>query len=291
MYGAAERKTVTAAEIEGCIRSALLGEVYTTPKPGLVDCHDNGAHKDMDVELFEISTDAIAPYITRMFFTGYVWNRTPGELFTEIRKIGVRAEQAMFRATGGVNTHKGMIFTMGILAAASGSIYGRDQKINSDEVFKLASLMTAELLENEFVEMNSREPETHGEILYRKYGERGIRGQAQKGFPIIRNMALPLLTEYRNAGHDDNRANINVLLKIMSVLTDTNVWTRGSLEEMRWLQKEAEGILKPGGAFKDSGLAKIKELNLTCICRNLSPGGAADILGATLFMYQLGRLI
>ena len=104
-------------------------------------------------------------------------------------------------------------------------------------------------------------------------------------------MALPLLYRYRNEGKDENSANINVLLKIMSVLRDTNVWTRGSLEDMKWLQKEAEGILKTGGAFNDSGLEKIKKLNLTCICRNLSPGGAADILGATLFLYQLGRLI
>lgn len=291
MYGAAERRTVTAAEIECCIRSALLGEVYTTPKPGLVDCHDNGAHKDMDVKLFEISADVIAPYITKMFFTGYIWNRTPKELFIEIRKSGVRAERAMFQATGGVNTHKGMIFTMGILSAASGSIYRSDQKINSDEVFEMVSLMTAEILEQEFFEMDAREPRTHGEILYRKYGERGIRGEAQKGFPVIRDMALPLLYRYRNEGKDENSANINVLLKIMSGLRDTNVWTRGSLEDMKWLQKEAEGILKTGGAFNDSGLEKIKKLNLTCICRNLSPGGAADILGATLFLYQLGRLI
>ena len=123
MYGAAERRTVTAAEIECCIRSALLGEVYTTPKPGLVDCHDNGAHKDMDVKLFEISADAIAPYITKMFFTGYVWNRTPKELFIEIRKSGVRAERAMFQATGGVNTHKGMIFTQLVIGLAFTGIY------------------------------------------------------------------------------------------------------------------------------------------------------------------------
>lgn len=290
MYAAAEARMVTAIEIDCCIRSALLGEVYTTPKPGLVDCKDNGAHKDMDVALFETSTSAITPYISRMLFTGYMWKGTPENLFKEIRRVGIFAEKAMLQATEGVNTHKGMIFTMGILAAAAGKIYQKERYFHTDRIFDLVSEMTGDLLEKEFREMDRRTPVTHGEILYRNYRERGIRGEAQKGFPVIRNIALPLLMECRGAGLDENSTNIHVLLKIMTELNDTNVWTRGSFEEMKWLQKEAEKVLRAGGAFFENGRKKLRELNRICILKNLSPGGAADILGASLFLYHLSRL-
>ena len=290
MYTAAEAGMVTAIEIDCCIRSALLGEVYTTPKPGLVDCQDNGAHKDMDVALFEISTNAITPYISRIFFTGYMWKGTPENLFKEIRRVGIFAEKAMMQATEGVNTHKGMIFTMGILAAAAGKVYQEEHYFYMEQIFELASEMTEELLEKEFREMDSRTPVTHGEILYHNYKEKGIRGEAQKGFPVIRNTALPLLMECRRAGLDENSTNIYVLLKIMTELNDTNVWSRGSYEEMKWLQKEAEKVLKAGGAFFENGRKKLRELNRICILKNLSPGGAADILGASLFLYHLSGL-
>ena len=108
------------AKIEFCIRNALLKEVGTTPKPGLVDLHDTGAHKDMDYDTFVKSTYAIKPYILRMAVEGFHWNHELKNLFPHIREIGKQAEKAMFQATDGVNTHKGIIFTMGILATAAG---------------------------------------------------------------------------------------------------------------------------------------------------------------------------
>ena len=109
--------------IETSIRNALLEEVYTTPKPGLVDQYDTGAHTDMDCRLFEKSAAAIAPYLKQMFYTGMEWQQTPSDLFCAIRKTGIYAEKSMFRATDGVNTHKGAIFTMGILSASAGKMY------------------------------------------------------------------------------------------------------------------------------------------------------------------------
>lgn len=290
MYAECEHRCITAIELECCIYSALMGEVYTTPKPGLVDCADTGAHTDMDVQTFERSSEAITPYLSRMFYCGIQWIRSPEELFIEIRKTGIQAEKAMFEVTGGVNTHKGLIFTMGILCAAAGKCYQKDHRFDTDRVLEMASKMTEKPLEEEFKRMEIRVPQTHGELLYHKYGEKGIRGEAQKGFPIIRNVALPTLRSTRMLGFDANRSNITVLLAVMSELNDTNVWSRGSLEEMEWLKQKAAELLKHGGAFFNSGVKKVQELNALCIQKNLSPGGAADILAASLFLYYLESL-
>ncbi len=290
MYAEQKSRMITAIELECCIYSALMGEVYTTPKPGLVDRHDTGAHQDMNVHMFERSAEAITPYISRMFYRGYHWIGKEERLFEEIRKIGIQAEHAMYDSTDGVNTHKGLIFTMGILAAAAGNCYQREASFETDKILRKAASMTAGSLEEEFQRMAERKPVTHGEILYQKYGEKGIRGEAQKGFPIISRTAMPVLRSTRMMGMDTNRSNIQVLLAIMSELNDTNVWSRGSYHEMQWLKEQAAEISRQGGAFFETGIRKIEELNKVCIQKNLSPGGAADILAASLFLYYLERL-
>lgn len=278
---------LTESELKELFRQSILGEVYTTPKPGLVDLKDSGAHRDMDVSTFEASTEAIVPYLCEMFYMGRDWKQTPEELFAEIRKTGRKAEWKMYEATGGVNTHKGLIFTMGILAAAAGYERTRDGEFVPEEILKFSSRMTAVPLEKEFTEMASREPVTHGEKLYHNYQERGIRGEAQKGFPVIRIFALPLMRKYRAMGADANRTNISVLLRIISKLTDTNVWSRSSSTELWWLQDQADKIMRHGGAFTQTGMAATERLNRSCIYRNISPGGAADLLAATLFLCNL----
>ena len=249
MYARANAAVLTSAEIEQCIKSTILGEVYTTPNPGLVDHHDNGAHHDMNVYTFERSADAITPYLAKMFFEGYFWKRNLQNLFPRIRRF------------------------------------------DTAEILASASEMTEKALEADFFEMSQRTPVTHGEILFQKYKERGIRGEAQKGFPIIGETALPLMRQYRAIGLDENRSNINVLLRIMMELKDTNVWSRGSYADVIWIQEQAEKIWKPGGVFFETGMKKIEKLNQECIRRNLSPGGAADLLAATLFLYQLEKMI
>ena len=150
--------------------------------------------------------------------------------------------------------------------------------------------MTTAPLEEEFQHIAEHEPVTHGEILFHEYGEKGIRGEAQKGFPIIEKIALPVLRSTRMMGMDTNRSNIQVLLSIMAELNDTNVWSRGSYQEMQWLKEQAAEICRQGGVFFETGLRKTEELNRLCIDKNLSPGGAADLLAASLFLYYLENL-
>jgi len=265
----------------------LLKEVGTTPKPGLVDLHDTGAHKDMDYDTFVKSTYAIKPYILRMAVEGFHWNQELKDLFPHIREIGKQAEQAMFQATNGVNTHKGIIFTMGILASASGYILKRDHVIDVIKVLDASKEMVGETMEKELAEMLYKDPQTHGEEIYFQYGVKGIREEARSGFPVIRNIAYPKMRKYRICGYPQNLSNIEVLLHIMTQLADTNVLSRGDMEELWWVQNTAQSIVNRGGAFSEAGKRAIAKMNRDCILKNISPGGAADMLAATIFLCQM----
>lgn len=159
-----------AIEIGTKAWQALLEEVYTTPKPGLVDTWSCGAHTDMDVHTFERSAEALRPYFIRMAEQGYTLQCSPKELFVEIRKTGILAEQEMYRATDGVNTHKGLIFTLGIFCAAAGrcAAAGGDATAHGNTftitaLFYMEQQMTAEILTEELRNINSTTAVSNGE--------------------------------------------------------------------------------------------------------------------------------
>lgn len=278
-------------KVEEAVCHSLMGEVYTTPKPGLVDQHDTGAHRDMDVNTFALSTRAISPYILQMFYCGYLSGKEPEEVFQEIRQIGICAEAAMFRATSGVNTHKGLIFTMGILAAATGICIRKIGVFDLEMLSKLSKEMTERQLTLELRGMEMKQPLSHGEKLYQKYGEAGIRGEAIKGFPVLMELAYPCLKHYREMRYNHNLSNINVLLHVMTELNDTNILSRGTEEDLNWIKGQAEEILRAGGAFSAKGYRMVQRMNEECVEKNLSPGGAADMLAAALFLYEMEKLL
>ncbi|MGN0268016.1 MAG: triphosphoribosyl-dephospho-CoA synthase CitG [Lachnospiraceae bacterium] len=291
LYQMEKQETVFWKLVRQNIEAALLGEVFTTPKPGLVDCHDSGAHKDMDCNTFIKSTYAISPYLTQMVYAGYHWRDSAENdmesLFPFIRQIGIQAEKAMFRATEGVNTHKGIIFTMGILGAAAGYDFHRKGYLDISDVLAVAGEMVYEEMENEFAAMKKQIPKTHGEILFHRYGEKGIRGEAQNGFPIIRDISWPWMMNYMQSGLNSNAAKINVLLQIMVHLNDTNILSRSNYMEMEWIKRQAAYVLEVGGAGTEKGWKELTQMNQECIRKNISPGGAADILAATLFLFLM----
>lgn len=287
VYGAVKKSDEFLTSLNQCIQNALLGEVYTTPKPGLVDCWDNGAHKDMDCTTFIKSTHAIQPYLLQMIQKGYQWEGPLGDLFMEIRELGKQAEKAMFLATEGVNTHKGAIFTLGILGTAAGYCYRLVGNFNVDMIFDVSRKMTEETLREEFRLIRNREAKTYGEYLYQTHGEKGIRGEAMMGFPILREYAFPTLHTLRRLEEDENLANIHVLLIIMTKLQDTNVIKRGGYPGLWWIQRKADSTIKKGSVFGSGGIDAIKQWNRECIKKNISSGGAADLLAAALFLCQL----
>lgn len=273
------------------IRQTLMEEVYTTPKPGLVDREDNGAHKDMDCRTFQKSTMAIAEDLAAMFEAGYHWKSNPGGLFPMLRELGKKTEEKMFAATGGVNTHKGLIFTIGILAAASGITLKNSGKIMARDVCRISRDMTKKALEKELKELEHSPGVTHGEKIYCQIGEKGVRGLAMTGYPILCNLTVPHRKQYLAQKKNRNQVNVQILLEIMAKLTDTNVISRTNEKEQQWLQKEVQNILEAGGAFGESGLENVRKLNQICIYKNISPGGAADLLAATIFLCRMETVV
>lgn len=290
--------------LETCCKAALLGELYTTPKPGLVDLHDQGAHKDMDVHTFEQSTAAILPYLVQMAEAGYdsagiyggqgeaqtqVQEPDPSTLFQNIRRIGQEAEAAMFQATGGVNTHKGMIFSMGILMAASAYCKRRYQTFQTDRIFEFAKDMTKAAVREDFSTIDKKHPKTHGESLFVRFGYRGVRGEAADGFPAVRYLALPAYQLAKKRAADENLAKLEVLLLLMAKTYDTTVLYRTDHDSLIYMQTEAEQLherlqrgLQPAELYHLLYL-----MNQAFTERNLSPGGCADLLAVTLFVDAL----
>ena len=173
---AVEKAEYFAESIGRMAYQALLEEVYTVPKPGLVDPYSCGAHTDMDVQTFERSAEALYPWFVRMAYQGYQLTCTPEDLFREIRKTGMLAEEAMYRATGHVNTHKGMIFTLGIFSAAAGRCIQEDGTVTLQSILRMEQKMTARILRAE-IEMLGKEPaKSNGEKNLVQYGTTGIRG-------------------------------------------------------------------------------------------------------------------
>jgi len=266
---------------------ALLEEVFTAPKPGLVDPYSTGAHKDMDLYTFKKSTKAITPYFEEMALQGTFMYKEPENLFPVIRQIGIKAEQAMYQATGGINTHKGAIFTLGILSAAAGVCFRKSYCVTSDALLETEQKMTRTILLDELKQLKSRSPKSSGERNLFQYGSTGIRGEAVEGYPSIRNYGLPVLREGINSGQDWNLIKLQVLMTLMCSVEDGNILARTGMEGLKQVQSIARDFLKNGGAYVNGAEKKLQALDLYFTERNYSSGGSADLLAATIFINSL----
>ena len=280
-------------QMEEAAAYGLLEEVRTTPKPGLVDLHDSGAHRDMCYQTFVDSTHAIVPYLAEMAEAGWRHDGDLKGVFPAIRPVGVKAEQAMFAATGGVNTHKGMIFSLGIIAACMGYMLRQcpeDTPLSFDPhaVLELAGEAVCGWLEQDFDRMKARPPVTHGERLFAEYGYRGIRGEAQDGFPSLRLFAVPAMERALNEQPDANRARLYVLLTLMANVDDTNILIRSNPSTLEYVQEEARRMLLSHPIITDQVMEELADMNQDFIEKNISPGGCADLLAISIFFARIG---
>lgn len=266
---------------------ALLEEVYTTPKPGLVDLYSCGAHNDMDVSTFEKSAGALYPYFIQMAVLGYELRVSPEELFQKIREVGMHAERAMYRATDGVNTHKGLLFTLGIFCAAAGRCVREEGKVTEKILFDMEHRMVAPILAKEFRRIEKKEPESHGEKNLKMYGTAGIRGEAMNGYPAIRDIALPVLRQGISEKKEWNLVKLQTLFHLMSEVEDSNIISRQNPQILCQVHTEAKIFLKQGGAYAKDAIEKLQIMDQDYICRNISAGGCADLLAATIFIELL----
>lgn len=259
---------------------ALLWEVFTTPKPGLVDRNNSGSHKDMDLLTFLSSTYALAPYFEEALEIGRrTRHLSATQTFDALRQSGIRAEQEMLRATGGVNTHKGAIFAMGIVCGALGRL---NAPCRAEDILCLCGEMTAGITR----ELTNTHEKTAGIRLYRQYGISGIRGQAEKGFPAVLQVGLPRLEEGLSQGLSLNDAGCAALLWLMISIEDTNLITRGGYDRWKKLLAEIQSILD---MTPFPGRACLEQLDRSFIQENLSPGGSADLLALTYFLHFLNE--
>lgn len=257
---------------------ALLDEVHTTPKPGLVDLRNNGSHTDMDVPRFTASAMALRPFFARCAGLGQeTADLPPADAFPRLREAGIEAEKAMYAATGGVNTHKGAIYTLGILCAAAARL--RHMGHPSPEPGEVLSLCAAIAGEAAVADLQNARADTAGLRLYREAGIRGIRGEMASGLPSVGELALPIFRAARADGRSKNDAGVLTLLHLIVRVSDTNLHHRGGPEGAAFAANAAKGLLAEGPTRE-----WIEALDDAFIARNLSPGGCADLLAATYFL-------
>jgi triphosphoribosyl-dephospho-CoA synthase len=257
---------------------AMLCEVATYPSPGLVSFISKGAHKDMDHYSFIVSISILSRYMVLFAEEGYS-NRTPKEIFKAIRNIGIEAEKEMFKGTKGVNTHKGMIFLLGISCAAVGKAI--NDKKGFSEIQEIIKQMTRGLVRDELAYMNEDKATSHGEKLFLKYNIEGIRGQVERGIPLVFDYSLQVYKENKDLKLNDRL--IHTLICIMKYCEDSNVIHRHSMDTLKEVQQKATSIISKGGMNTVDGKAAIKALDKEFIERNISPGGSADLLAVTMF--------
>ncbi len=266
---------------------ALREEVYATPKPGLVDRLDSGAHRDMDITTFLTSAQALRPYLIRFAEIGGFSRGAPPSLFGELCETGKQAEEAMLLATGGANTHKGAIFSLGLACAAAGYCLRNGVAAKGDDILLCCGEIAKEKIARDFAQMSHREPLSHGEEIFSRYGAKGIRGEAETGFATVRRLSLPALEESLKSGMCWGDALIQTLLHLIANMEDTNVLYRAGPEALRFAQAYAREALDQGGMHSPSRQRLLADMNRDFIAQNISPGGCADMLALTIFVHSL----
>jgi triphosphoribosyl-dephospho-CoA synthase len=261
---------------------ALRVELALTPKPGLVDRANAGSHPDMDLALFQRSIAVLAPRFPDFVRQGRASRRQePEPALHQLRTLGRACESAMFLATGGVNTHKGGIFALGLLLAAAGRSGSTAPDRLCREVSRLcAGLVTAELAGQD-------RPRTAGELAYAQLGMAGARGEAASGFATVRLHALPAFLAMRARGASRERALHAALLQLLAFNADTNLVRRGGPAGLALVQARARDLLDAGGVDRPDYREGLRRLDAELIDRNLSPGGSADLLAVTWMLAQL----
>ena len=285
-------------------KDSLLRELYTTPKPGLVDRKNNGSHPDMSLSLFEKSADTLTPYFFDCFTLG-----ANNKEFSLLRKRGIKAEEEMKMATGGKNTHKGAIFCFGVLLYSLGQLWREDAPIpHIDTLLEKC----AEVSKSTLCDFCDGKTDTAGKRLFAEKQIKGVRGEASEGFPSVKNISLPQYEKAIENGFSENEAGILALLSLIAEIDDTTLYKRGGEEGVAFARKGATELLSkqkdqikeisesPNEAISTSQnkatdkktavsylLHGAQELDGEFISRNLSVGGCADLLAVTYFLHTL----
>jgi triphosphoribosyl-dephospho-CoA synthase len=252
----------------------LLSELETWPKPGLVSHVDSGSHSDMNFGTFQRSSAAIKPYLHALAEAG-----ANGHGMARLRIIGLEAEAAMFAATGGVNTHRGAIFGLGLLCAAAGAQAGGLAAPTMPLGDVVVRLWGRNILDGPVL------LHSHGGKVRRHYGAGGARAEAAQGFPSVYAVGLPALRwGALIAPGDSEAARVQACFALIASLEDTNLLHRGGMSGLRYAQCAARAFLDDGGVGTRNWRERAKVVHRSFVARRLSPGGSADLLAMSLFI-------
>jgi triphosphoribosyl-dephospho-CoA synthase CitG len=270
------------------LSQAILLEVSAYPKPGLVNRHTNGAHSDMSILTFAMSSVVVSRAYYKLLELGKQHTSDMKSLFHEVRQVGIKEEQSLLQVTKGVNTQRGILFAGGILAAAGGYLAQKPDVVVED-IFALVANMTKGLVKNELENLDKKTKLTAGELLYKKYGITGIRGEVEQGFPSVRNIGVPALKTAFEQGIGLNDAIVHGLISLMTCVEDSNVIWRANYETLQRVQLRAKDILAKGSIFTSIGREEIQKFDHDCVEHRISPGGAADLLSITIALFLLEK--
>ncbi|GAB7528077.1 triphosphoribosyl-dephospho-CoA synthase [Pseudomonas sp. 3A(2025)] len=255
---------------------ALIDEAELSPKPALVDRRSGGAHRDMHLGLMHASALSLWPAFKQMAEAAVEQGEVGQSLREALGRLGREGEAEMLRVTGGVNTHRGAIWALGLLVAAVA--------LAPEDLTPASVCLRAARLA--LIDDRQALPAvaSHGREVARRYGAQGAREQAQQGFPAVTQYALVQLQRSRAAGSGEQNARLDALLAIMTSLTDTCVLYRAGIEGLHAMQHGAQRVLDAGGSASLAGRRQLQALDRQLTGLNASPGGAADLLAACLFI-------
>ncbi|WP_394027316.1 triphosphoribosyl-dephospho-CoA synthase [Desulfovibrio falkowii] len=322
---------LSSARVGSLAAQAAILEVSAGPKPGLVCRNSNGAHHDMDYNTFVRSALALKGYFSQTHAEGLATSGlAPDVVFPRLRALGIQAEQAMFAATGGVNTHKGLIFSLGLFCAALGRLsrdwtgfYALPQPTawqNVIHVCRTAAALASGISKKDLSALprgpmkknTGMEEEYHkqtqqsrpksmrpllekklqralspGEVIYVMYGARGIRGEAEQGFPGVWLAWHSLWRHGIDA--EMNRAMVHTLLELTARVEDSSILWRGGHRGLALARSYASAVLARGGLDTPAGNHMLERMGEAFVRHSLSPGGCADILAIGTFLHLLRR--
>ena len=319
------KKELTAETVAALAVESMLYEVTATPKPGLVDRANNGAHYDMDFFTFMSSAAALHNCFDELIQAGIQMSEHPvTELLPVLRQIGVQAENQMFQFTQGVNTHKGMIFSLGMLCGCWGWLYGsKNQEFISERLCETVALMCQGICQRELADtldhqslseikdaskqmnfmnqkkqvnektlmiqnhLKKKQTLTKGEKMYLKYGSTGVRGVVESGYEVVRTHSLPIYRIVKKSNLSQNDALVHTLLYLIREMEDTNILSRHDKKTAEHAKAYAAKVIACGGMFSEQGRQCVQDMDQDFIEKYISPGGCADMLAVTHFLYSL----
>jgi len=257
---------------------SLHAELVLYPKPGLVSLRDNGSHADMDAACFMRSLFSLRHYFRDIALAG-----ADNAEFAVLKQLGIAAEQRMLLATRGINTHRGAIFALGMLSAAVGYCLSHGIALSAASIRQALMSQWGQALTVHTAPANTQDL-SHGLQAAKHYSASGAREEAALGYPSIFELALPRLMQSLREGRSFDQAQLDSFFTLMAHISDTNLYHRGGVAGIDFAKQSAHKFMNQGGTANPQYLSLAEQCHQQFMEKNLSPGGAADMLAATCFV-------